>query len=80
MSAVMFGRRIMQIPRKEKFPKGTQFYIKEFDVPLVMIPEGNSAIRYNWFGGEVKIYDFSHLKLGSFWEAEYFFGVAAACN
>ena len=62
----------MPIPRKEDFPEGTRFYIKEFDVPLALAPDGDSIAWYNWFGGEAQLYDCSHLKQGSHWEAESF--------
>ncbi|WP_185231690.1 hypothetical protein [Teredinibacter franksiae] len=68
----MFNHKIMRIPREEEFPKGTRFYIKEFDVPLAMIPEEESVAWYNWFGGEPKRYDVSNLKQENNWEAESF--------
>jgi hypothetical protein len=68
----MFTYRIMPLPREEDFPDGTVFYIKEFDVPLAMVPEGGSVTWYNWFGGVPKTYDVSNLKQGNNWEAESF--------
>lgn len=51
------------------FPKGTEFYIKEFDVPLANIP---SKGWVNFYGGVPKPYDASSMQLGSFWLAENF--------
>ena len=51
------------------FPEGTEFYIKEFDVPLANIPDKGWV---NFFGGTAKAYDFSWLKLGNNWLAEDF--------
>ena len=54
---------------KSQFPAGTQFVIKEFDVPLVYIPgEG----WFNWFGGKPRPYDANGLKLGNNWPATSF--------
>ena len=59
----------MEVPKKEDFPEGTKFYIKEFDVPLVQSTDG---IWFNWFGGKPKKYDVTMLKPGNNWEAESF--------
>lgn len=51
------------------FPKGTQFYIKEFDVPLAHIPgEG----WFNYFGGKCRAYNVEGLKPGNNWPAGSF--------
>ena len=61
----MFRRR----PRLSDFPEGTEFVIKEFDVPLVRIPHKG---WFNFFGGESKSYDATALKLGNNWPADSF--------
>ena len=56
-------------PKRGDFPEGTEFVIKEFDVPLVCIPQKG---WFNWFGGQPRIYDVTALKLGNNWPAESF--------
>ncbi len=51
------------------FPEGTEFYIKEFDVPLANIPNQGWV---NFYGGKPKAYDDSPLKPGNNWPAESF--------
>jgi len=58
-----------QLPRESDFPHGTQFYIKEFDVPLALEPDNK---WFNWFGGVRKSYDVSGLKVDNNWQAESF--------
>lgn len=62
----------MDLIKKENFPKGTTFYIKEFDVPLTRVPDGKLCKWFNWFGGNPKEYDVTWLKPGNNWEAESF--------
>jgi len=62
----------MDLPKKEDFPQEAIFYIKEFDVPLVQIPDGKGCKWFNWFGGKPREYDFTFLRLGNNWEAESF--------
>ena len=50
------------LPKKTDFPEGTEFYIKEFDVPLVRMPSNE---WFNWFGGKPKLYDVKNLKPGN---------------
>ena len=51
------------------FPEGTEFIIKEFDVPLVNIPGKG---WFNWWGGKPREYDVTMLKPGNNWEADSF--------
>ena len=53
----------------EDFPEGTEFYIKEFDVPLALIPNKGWM---NYFGGKARPYDVSGLKQGDNWPADNF--------
>jgi hypothetical protein len=59
----------MECPKLDDFPKGTKFYIKEFDVPLNQAIDGT---WFNWYGGKPKAYDVAWLKPGNNWEAESF--------
>lgn len=54
---------------RSDFPEGAQFVIKEFDIPLVLIPEKG---WFNWFGGKPRQYDVTGLKPGNNWPAESF--------
>jgi hypothetical protein len=58
-----------RVPQPSEFPIGTEFVIKELDVPLVWIPKQG---WFNWFGGEGRPYDPSALKPGNNWRAESF--------
>ena len=62
----------MHLPEKEDFPKDTTFYIKEFDIPLARIPDGELCKWFNWYGGQPEEYDVTSLKLGNNWEVESF--------
>ena len=62
----------MKLPNINDFPKGSKFYIKEFDVPLVQMPDCEYCVWFNWFGGNPVKYDASGLKPGNNWEAESF--------
>ncbi len=62
-----------RIPREADFPDGTRFVIKEFDVPLVQIPAGDSWVWLNWYGGVPKPYDEDQLDPGNNWAAESFY-------
>jgi len=59
----------INLPKKSDFPDGTEFYIKEFDVPLVRTPSNE---WFNWFGGKPRQYDVKMLKPGNNWLAESF--------
>ena len=62
----------MHLPKKEDFPKGTTFYIKEFDVPLARVPDGKFYKWFNWYGGKAREYDVTRLKVDNNWPAESF--------
>ncbi|EKE70215.1 hypothetical protein B3C1_13973 [Gallaecimonas xiamenensis 3-C-1] len=73
LSALFLRKQLaMQLPKLEDFPLGTEFYIKEFDVPLVRISEGSKCKWLNWFGGTPKEYDATALIVSNNWEAESF--------
>ena len=63
---IIFSKRL---PKRSDFPEGTEFYIKEFDVPLVRT---TSNEWFNWFGGKPHKYDVKNLKQGNNWPAESF--------
>ena len=57
------------LPEISDFPQGTEFVIKEFDVPLARVP----GIGWqNWFGGSARPYDPANLKVDNNWAAESF--------
>lgn len=58
-----------RLPSQADFPADTDFYIKEFDVPLAWLPDGSWV---NWFGGRPRPYDPRGLKPGNNWPAESF--------
>lgn len=58
-----------RLPEKTDFPVGTEFVIKEFDVPLVWIPGQG---WFNWFGGTPRPYDERFLRVDNNWRAESF--------
>ena len=53
----------------EDFPEGTEFHIKEFDVPLARTPNEGWM---NYFGGKPRAYDLQGLKPGNVWPADSF--------
>ena len=57
------------LPKSSGFPPGAEFVIKEFDVPLVWIPDQG---WFNWFGGTPRPYDASSLRMDNNWPAESF--------
>jgi hypothetical protein len=57
------------LPKLSDFPKGTEFIIKEWDVPLVSIPGKGYFI---WYGGKPREYDVTGLKPGNNWKADSF--------
>ncbi len=58
-----------KLPKKSDFPEGTEFYIKEFNVPLVLTPSNE---WFNWFGCIPREYDVKNLEPGNNWLAESF--------
>ena len=57
------------LPNASDFPPGTTFVIKEFDVPLVQLPDGR---WFNWFGGTPRPYDVTALRVDNNWRADSF--------
>ena len=58
-----------RLPKSSDFPEGTEFVIKEFDVPLVWIPHRG---WFNWFGGTPSPYDPDSLRVDNNRAAESF--------
>ena len=57
------------LPTRTDFPAGAEFVIKEFDVPLVRLPDGS---WFNWFGGSPTPYDATSLRVDNNWPATSF--------
>jgi hypothetical protein len=57
------------LPQAADFPAGTEFVIKEFDVPLAHVPGRGWE---NWFGGKPRPYDAKALRVDNNWPAESF--------
>jgi len=57
------------LPKASDFPPGTEFVIKEFDVPLAHVPGKG---WFNWFGGKPKAYDPKALRVDNNWTADSF--------
>ena len=57
-----------QLPKRFDFPHGTEFVIKEFDVPLVQLPDGG---WFNWFGGTPQPYNASSLRVDNNWSTSF---------
>ena len=62
-------RASRRLPSAADFPPGTEFVIKEFDVPLVRVPNEG---WFNWFGGVPRPYDVKNLKVDNNWPADSF--------
>lgn len=58
-----------RLPKASDFPPGTQFVVKEFDVPLVNIPGKG---WFNYYHGGPCPYDESFLKVDNNWPADSF--------
>jgi hypothetical protein len=58
-----------RIPKASDFPPNTVFLIKEFDVPLVQIPNQG---WFNWFGGYPRPDDVTALRVDNNWHADSF--------
>jgi hypothetical protein len=56
------------LPTASDFPPGTEFVIKEFDVPLTWVPGQG---WFNWFGGTPRPYE-GRLRVDNNWPAESF--------
>jgi hypothetical protein len=57
------------LPTRSDFPAGAAFVIKDFDVPLVLIPDVG---WYNWFGGRPRAYNPARLAPDNNWPADSF--------
>jgi hypothetical protein len=60
------------LPRKEDFPVGTRFVIKEFDVPLACVPTAGRYAWFNWYGGKPRPYSGESLRVDNNWAADSF--------
>ena len=58
-----------QLPEPTDFPEGTEFVIKEFDVPLARTPDGR---WWNWYGGSPSAYSAQSLRVDNNWPANSF--------
>jgi hypothetical protein len=66
-----------RLPQASDFAPGTQFVIKEFDVPLAWVPGQG---WFNWFGGQPRPYE-GTLRIDNNWPAgsvEEWLGVVEA--
>jgi len=57
------------LPKRSDFPAKSEFVIREFDVPLVCVPDSG---WFNWFGGTPRPYDASSLRVDNSWSAKSF--------
>ncbi len=57
------------LPTATDFPPGTALVIKEWDVPLVHLPDNTWM---NWYGGKPRPYDASSLRVDNNCPAESF--------
>jgi hypothetical protein len=60
------------LPRQSDFPHGTEFLVKEFDVPLAKIADGEKVEYFNWYGGTPQKYDPAFLRVDNNWRADSF--------
>lgn len=60
------------LPQLSDFPTGTEFIVKDFDVPLAKIPDQGSVIWVNWYSGTPRPYDPNLLSIDNNWSAESF--------
>lgn len=59
-------------PNEADFPPGTEFIIKDFDVPLTRVSGGGHSKWLNWYGGIPRPYAVANLKAGNNWPASSF--------
>jgi hypothetical protein len=62
----------VQLPQLSDFPLGTEFLIKEFDIPLAKIPDDGKVKYFNWYGGSPRYYDATSLRVDNNWVADSF--------
>ncbi|MGH1429413.1 MAG: hypothetical protein ACRBEE_15865 [Arenicella sp.] len=62
----------MALPKQSSFPKGTEFYIYEWDVPISkeVNDDGKTVSYFNWFGGFKRAFPIESLKIDNNWPAE----------
>ena len=61
-----------RVPKLSEFPAGTEFIVKEFDVPLARIPGDGHCIWVNWYGGRPRPFDVTWLKIDNNWSVDSF--------
>lgn len=66
-----------RVPTLSEFPAGTEFMVKEFDVPLARLPGDDNCAWVNWYGGKPRPFDVQRLKVGNNWPADSFESWAA---
>lgn len=66
-----------RVPKLSEFPTGTEFIVKEFDVPLARIPANGNCIWVNWYGGRPRPFDVTWLKVDNKWSVGSFESWAA---
>jgi hypothetical protein len=66
-----------RVPTLSEFPAGTEFIVKEFDVPLARIPGDGHCIWVNWYGGRPRPFDVTWLKVDNNWSVDSFESWAA---
>ncbi len=56
----------MALPKQSSFPKGTEFYIYEWDVPISkeVNDDGKTVSYFNWLGGFKRAFPIESLKIG----------------
>jgi hypothetical protein len=71
---VFESSRRRRLPRITDFPPGTQFVIKDFDIPLAQVPDRDTdrCIWINWYGGRPRRYHVRFLKIDNNWPADSF--------
>ncbi len=58
-----------RLPSASDFAPGTGFYIKEWDVPLVQVPDG---AWFNWYGGKPAPFEVKFLRVDNNSRADSF--------
>lgn len=61
-----------RVPTLSEFPAGTEFIVKESNVPLARIPGDGHCIWVNWYGGKACPFDVAWLKLDNNWSVKSF--------
>jgi hypothetical protein len=66
-----------RVPEQSEFPPGTEFIVKEFNVPLARIPCDGHCVWVNWYGGRPRPFDVTWLKIDNNWSVDSFESWAA---